>query len=170
METAPSNKGHDERGAHDRRCRKEGISPGVGNPGKKSPESIASFGIGQKPSEDGLPLLLFKSGPGGSGDLIQEIEDLMVSIHQEPGGSLLILGDVKLFGFPVGAAGEDERRVLLAPLALAVGLAARDLTKIGGGVEELFAGDERLQARATLAFNTGHAGRSHGHLQSYIPI
>jgi hypothetical protein len=38
------------------------------------------------------------------------------------------------------------------------------LAKGGGGVKELLSGDERLQAGAALAFDTGHAGRSHGHL------
>jgi hypothetical protein len=129
---------------------------------------IAPLGIGEETAEDGLPLL--KSIPRGGGDRVQEIDDLMIAIDQHPNGGFFIPGNVKLFGFPVAASSQDECRVLLAPLALAVGLAAGDLAKRGGGVEELFVRDEGLEPRAALAFNTGHAGRSHESLLSYIDI
>jgi hypothetical protein len=131
---------------------------------------IAPLDIGKETSEDVLPLLLFKSVPRGGGDLVQEIDNLMVSIDQHPDSVFLIPRDVKLFGLPLRPAGENERGVLLAPSALAVGLAAGNLSERGGGVEELFARDEGLEPRAALAFDTCHAGRSHQHLLSYIDI
>jgi len=146
-------------------------SPPVGQTGKTVSDLKASLGVGQKTPEDGSPLLLFfQPFPGGGRDLIQEVLNLAVAVDKGPGQGLQVLGDMKLLDLALRATGENKSRMLLTPLTLAVRPATGDLTKIRGGVKELFPGDDRLEAGTALALDTGHAGRLHRRLLSYTSI
>jgi len=146
--------------------------PPVGQSGKMILGLIASLGVGQETPEDGSPLLFlfFQPIPGRGGDPLQVVLDLPISIDEEMGPRLQVLGDVELLGSSAPAPGENEGRMLLAAPALAVGPAAGDLAEIRGGVKELLVADEGLEPRAALAFDAGHSGRSHGLLLSYTVI
>jgi hypothetical protein len=45
---------------------------------------ITSFGIGQKTSEDGLPLLFFQAVPINPGYLFQQVSDVAIALDPEP--------------------------------------------------------------------------------------
>jgi hypothetical protein len=123
---------------------------------------IASFGIGQKTSEDGLPLLFFQAVPINPGYLFQQVSDVAIALDPEPDVRLLILGDIELFDLAVDAAREDQGRVLLAALTLAARTATDLLTEVGGGPKELLPRDHGLELGPALPFGSGHPGRAHG--------
>jgi hypothetical protein len=162
MKTAQTGHDHQKDAAYDGRRRVKGKGPRIRRPGQEALEAIAPFDIRAEASEDGLPLLLFKSVPIRGRNLFQKALDLAVAFDPEANHRLLVLRDIELFNGPVGAASKDERRVLLAPSAFTVRTAADLLAQGRGGPEKLLAEDEGLEARAALSFDTGHAGRSHG--------
>ena len=77
----------------------------VGQPGQDRLKVIAPLDIGEKASEDRLPLLLFfEPVPIGVGDFFERVLDVMVALDPEPDVGLLILGDIELFDLAADAA------------------------------------------------------------------
>jgi len=163
MEAAQAGQDHEKGRGKDGPRRNDGPATRIGQGRKKALNPVATFGIGQKATENRLPLLfsLFQAVPIRGGNVLQKLQNLPVTANPEPDGLLLILGDIELLDLAVGAAGQDQGEMLLAALAVTTRLAADLLAEGRGGAEKLLPGDEGFELGAAETFKRSHSRWTH---------